>query len=346
MSRLRFSLIALLASAALLAGCGTSNANDGGVTYNHPDGSSCILDGGIGVLPDGAVVYPDGGLVPDGGLPDGAVIPPPLPTTTVACPYNGMIYACGDLLDSEEIQGGVTTGVNDGLIDSQDPDCLGPCDNNEVGFTPNIAGNDNVGTCDRDCYFDDNAGSGNDGCARTQACDATLTAAANAVDSSSCDFNAMAAGGNKCPDEQSGTGLDPSDPMYADTCLDNCLPLLPNGCDCFGCCDISGEGDYIFLGSGAREGHPTCNRGTMNDPTKCYPCTPDLTCVNTCGECELCLDRTVDDLPAHCFQTDPDGGPPPERCEGGEQPCGLPGDDACPTGLFCTTGCCIGFVPE
>jgi len=333
MVRLRHIPLFALLAALPIVGCGSSS----NTVFSLPDGSVC--SGGICVLPDGAVVYPDGGLINDGGgLPDGAVLPP---TQTVACPYNGVIYYCGDLQDSEEAQTGGAV-PNDGFVDYQDPDCLGPCDNNEVGFTPNIAGNDNIGSCDRDCYFDDNAGSGNDGCLRSQVCDMTLTTAANAVDSSSCDYGPTM---NKCPTPQTGSGVDPSDPAYADTCLDNCLPLLPNGCDCFGCCDVDGDPmtPAIFLGSGAREGHPTCSRETMNDPTKCYPCEQDLTCVNTCGECELCLGKTVDDLPASCFEPT-DGGAPPPRCEGGEQPCGLPGDSPCPTGFFCTTGCCVGII--
>lgn len=45
-----------------------------------------------------------------------------LPTTTAAC--QGHIYECGDLVDND----------NDGLIDSQDPDCLGPCDDTEGSY--------------------------------------------------------------------------------------------------------------------------------------------------------------------------------------------------------------------
>jgi len=36
----------------------------------------------------------------------------------------------------------------------------------------------------------------------------------------------------------------------------------------------------------------------------------------------------------------PDGGTT-QRCPGGQQPCGLPTDPACPNGYFCLTGCCI-----
>lgn len=52
-----------------------------------------------------------------GGGPDGNADS----TGTVPCPKQ--VYQCGDLIDND----------GDGLIDAEDPDCLGPCDDTEGG---------------------------------------------------------------------------------------------------------------------------------------------------------------------------------------------------------------------
>ena len=43
-------------------------------------------------------------------------------------PCQGKVYQCGDCQDNDK----------DGVVDSQDPDCLGACQNNEAGFNGNI----------------------------------------------------------------------------------------------------------------------------------------------------------------------------------------------------------------
>src|SRR5262245_57220913 len=43
---------------------------------------------------------------------------------------SGHIYECGDCVDND----------NDGLIDSWDDGCLGPCDNTENGYYPDLPG--------------------------------------------------------------------------------------------------------------------------------------------------------------------------------------------------------------
>ncbi len=163
-------------------------------------------------------------------------------------------------------------------------------------------------------------------------------------------------------------------------CHSFCSPLTPNGCDCFGCCELpAGSGEYVFLGTLGSDGSPTCTLAAAEagDHTACHPCTPVADCLNTCDHCELCLGRTT--LPPDCFPPPPppppvdaghypDGGvipydagptppdaatpdaatpdagpPPPPRCGTGIQPCGLPTDPACPTGQYCITGCCVVF---
>jgi hypothetical protein len=94
----------------------------------------------------------------------------------------------------------------------------------------------------------------------------------------------------------------------------------------------------------------TCTFADILDTTKCPRCTPIDGCLNACGKCEICIGKTT--LPPECFQQ-PDGGigdsgvgyeagvPPSQQCPGGEQPCGLPGQAACPQGFYCISGCCI-----
>ena len=92
----------------------------------------------------------------------------------------------------------------DGLTDGFDPECTGPYDDDERTSPP---GSPNKrGKC-RDCFWDDNAGGGDDDCSYAAAC---LQGQAASAGSCSCDVT--------------------------DTCIDTCLDRTPNGCDCFGCC--------------------------------------------------------------------------------------------------------------
>jgi hypothetical protein len=124
------------------------------------------------------------------------------------------------------------------------------------------------------------------------------------------------------------------------------MPFVPNGCDCFGCCDIRteanpGQAQWVYIGSfdetqsGSKTGTCDMEAAKAGNTQACRPCTPLENCLAECGRCQLCLGKTVDDLPADCFEA-----PPEERCTLGRQPCGLPGDDPCPAHHFCLTGCC------
>lgn len=318
MRRLLFSSVLLV----VFAGCSDEN---GGTDGGTRDGSSTGTDSGTGGMDSGTPGV-DGGA--DGGitiLPDGRVIGP-----AAVAPCQGHIYLCGNTLDDD----------GDGLADSEDPDCLGPCDNNEGGFYLNIPGGDSS-PCQLDCYFDQDQGPGNDGCEWDARCD-PLEPDPNPL----CAYEDPPRPPTVCPDTQ-----DPE-------CEVNCGPLVPNGCDCFGCCELpSGSGEYRFIGSVADDGTtPTCSLSNLEG---CRPCTPVDACLNACGRCELCLGRTFEDLPDDCFGTPPpdagtlpDGGPAPTP-DGGtpidvcsdptRQDCGVPGLPACPDGFFCVTGCCTFF---
>jgi hypothetical protein len=274
------------------------------------------------------------------------------PTSIVEC--QGKTYACGDLVDNDD----------DGLLDAQDPDCLGPCDNTESSYYGGIPGQAGP-ACTVDCYFDQDSGSGNDDCHWNHKCDEHAVAPGFHPESNNgtmCAYDSGAstpgADGKSCSDlnrEQS------------ELCHTTCGPLTPNGCDCFGCCELpAGSGSYVWLGSdadGTREG--SCARGLESDPTRCEPCTPVDSCLNDCGHCELCLGK--DTLPDDCFESGTGGGGAGEgggsgaatgggggttgsgggatgQCAAGVQPCGLAGQAPCDAGYYCITGCCQAIV--
>ena len=317
------------------SGNGSTGGSGGGATGGAGGASSSSGTGGTGAW------------APDGG---GFVM-----TTCV-----NQIYLCGDTLDND----------GDGLIDYQDPDCLGPCDNSEDGLSLNIPGGDGP-ACTVDCYWDSNSGSGNDGCYWNHQCD-PLSVAPNYYpepwNGNKCQYNANA--------NTPGTNLSCDQLLNQQpaTCLSICPDLTPNGCDCFGCCVLYKDGkEYgpVWLGTEDGNGNFTCTLdklGTADQDKACAPCTQVKNeCYNGCGKCELCIGKTPDDLPPECFPPPPpdggtdggsssssssssssgggsDGGsppPPPPQCSTGVQPCGLPGQDLCAVGYSCITGCCI-----
>lgn len=215
----------------------------------------------------------------------------------------GHLYQCGDCIDNDD----------DDQIDFRDLQCLGPCDNNEDGFNTNIPGGASA-PCKLDCYFDQDSGEGNDDCHWDLRCDPLKPQGLN-----TCNHD-LACGNCDC------------DGWYAaqsQLCLDFCLPLVPNGCDCFGCCQlepVANPGAYRFIGS------PGC---TIDNIESCDPCTPNPSCINECDHCEICVGKP--ELPADCTTGE-------DQCPPGVQPCGQPGQDPCPENYYCITGCCIETV--
>jgi hypothetical protein len=223
----------------------------------------------------------------------------------------GKIYACGNCLDDD----------GDGLIDMADPECWGPCSDNEAGWEPAIPADDGASPCSKaDCYFDLGTGmSGNDDCHWSFSCDP--------LEPFGCTYDADATipGSSSTCDELAAT--------QSNACLSFCGPLTPNGCDCFGCCEVHVEGGpvTIFLGTNLwGASGESCHLGVADDPSLCHPCTQVPACVNPCGPCELCLGKS--ELPDDC--------PTEAQCPGGEQACGVPGQNPCPAGFYCNTGCC------
>jgi hypothetical protein len=196
-------------------------------------------------------------------------------------------------------------GVNndsDAFIDAADPECVGPYDNDESSYATGIPG-DNSDPFAQDCFFDGDSGGGNDGCRWDVRC-------------------TNPPGGQHCNNTQLNG-------------CDACRPLVPNGCDCFGCCDV-----YV---NGQLEGPvriiETCTAEVIDDPAKCPPCTKVTACENPCDECEECLGRPA---PPTCMP--PDGGTGGGQCPvEGTFPCTEP-DNTCPAEYRCVTGCCVKFL--
>jgi len=220
----------------------------------------------------------------------------------------GKGYDCGDCQDND----------GDGLIDALDPDCLGACDNSEDSYFPNIPGQNNA-PCKQDCYFDKDSGSGNDGCDWTHACDEL---------SSAPEF--YPSGDAQCRYDADAQATCASLSQQPEQCLNYCLPLVPNGCDCFGCCEAPAHSNrFVYLGS-TTDGVGSCDSAHVDDEARCHPCTPVSSCFNSCEGCEVCVGETR--LSGEC------GGETP-RCDVGVSPCGP--DLPCSGLTYCVTGCCI-----
>jgi len=196
--------------------------------------------------------------------------------------------ACSDGLDNDR----------DGLVDGFDPECTGAFDAHEDSFATGAHGEGQNGKC-QDCYFDDN--SGRDACSRPRSC------ASDPTDSSS--------GNGSCR----SCSVD-------EACSDTCAALVPNGCDCFGCCGVH-RGSVVknvLLGS------TSCNVDTLDEPSACTACVPSSECANPCGTCELCPGRTVSDLPAECASS--------YACDESQR-CASSTD--CAGFAYCQSGCCL-----
>jgi len=266
------------------------DAMNGTCNYaNLADGASCDFGGVAGACLDGACSC-----------------------ALIMC--DGRVTACGDCTDND----------GDGLVDNDDPECLGPCDNYEGEELLSGVGGETGEQCKADCYFDFGNGAGNDDCQWSRSCDPLEPKV-------QCTYDEGLLGSKDCPETQS------------ELCGDICMPLTPNGCDCFGCCTFPelagmgpGGGDgYVYIGS-----ESGCTFDTVSDPASCQACTPAGNCLNTCERCEICLGKPT--IPEDCFPGS--GGTGGDRCPIGKQECGLPGDPACPAGAFCLTGCCTDLV--
>jgi len=179
----------------------------------------------------------------------------------------------------------------DGDVDGFDVECTGAIDDDEGTFQTDVNG-DNMDTVNQDCFFDGNSGGGDDGCDRHVCCILGLDASACMAAGYDNNFDPAA----DCP------GIDQA-------CIDVCAPLVPPGCDCFGCCTIC-DGAVcvdIYIHPGIA---PDCDLDVLSDQDLCPRCTP----IAACGT----------------------------GCDGGAAECATSAD--CGAGLFCASGCCIDVV--
>jgi hypothetical protein len=198
----------------------------------------------------------------------------------------------------------------DGKVDLDDPECTGPCDDDEGTFATGLPG-DNV-DCRQDCFFDGNSGQGDDGCLWDLRCDPENP------------------GGDGMCAYRPGMNCNQSPPNQTQECIDYCAPLTPPGCDCFGCCTVlTDNGEvHIFLNSGgdcALDNLDACQSCTPNESCGPVDCQPE--------ECELCFGQSPEDLPEGC-------GTP--TCDN-QLPCEATAD--CPTDFFCYLNCCYPPPP-
>jgi hypothetical protein len=227
----------------------------------------------------------------------------------------GKSFLCGNCRDDDE----------DGAIDSDDLHCTGPCDDDESSFAIGVR-NGTGPACKLDCFFDSDVGSGNDGCAWSHSCDPLSVSPdypPSADDKCAYDESALIPGMSlSCEDARAS-----QDPMCAGTCG----PLVPNGCDCFGCCELpAASGHHVWLGSESPDG-AGCTEETVDDPSVCRPCTPVPSCVNPCDACEICVGRTA---------PDPSCSDGAALCPTGMSSCSDEGP-RCSPGSYCITGCCV-----
>jgi len=285
--RALFRALLVSAPAVVLAGGGCARE----LTLGSDRPSMAAASGVAGVPVAGAGGFATAGSANGGGAAGDA------PCVVSAC--RGKVYECGNCRDDD----------SDGRIDAEDPECTGPCDNAEGSLSVGLPGESSV-ACQSDCYFDAGNGAGNGDCLYTQRCE-PLSVAPDYPPS----------GDPRCAYDESakipGTSASCSDLRMEQPagCLDGCGPLTPNGCDCFGCCELpAGGGSYIWLETS-------------------LPCTPVDACLNHCDPCETCVGRP-DPLPS-CGDT---GG---SACPTGYRGCGGTEEERCQVGAYCITGCCI-----
>ena len=215
---------------------------------------------------------------------------------------------CAAPWDHSEVDGTTQCSDNkdndgDKLIDMADPGCTGWLDNDESSYGTGIPG-DNKDPCNQDCFFDGNSGSGDDKCGWNLKCDKLNPGSYIWVKPPKCHYDPTY---KKCPTTQPAQ------------CLKVCLPLTPNGCDCFGCCTLAHNGysATVLL-------RPSCTPQALTDKTKCVRCTQVKACLNPCGPCEVCIGKPKPE--PWCFPKKDSGVPPPPEAGIPPKDSGVAGD--------------------
>lgn len=254
---------------------------------------------------DNVVSDSDGGTEP-GCEPNCVDFSDASPLAPDAGPNTGCVpggVQCNNCVDDDE----------DGLTDGFDPECTSSADDDEGSFGTGISG-DNVDAKTQDCFFDGNSGGGDDKCKFHTCCLLTT----------------------ECPEELQPPKFDPAECVSSQACIDNCAPLTPPGCDCYGCCTVcNDQGCFDIITNPAVA--PDCSQETVQDEALCPRCNKSPDCNGggcTELECTLCPGQTEEDLPDEC------GGQ--TECPSGQTSCSSNSD--CLSGQFCASGCCIDGI--
>ncbi|MBI4511554.1 MAG: hypothetical protein HY698_18110 [Deltaproteobacteria bacterium] len=302
LGRASLSWLVVSLAASVSTGCG-------GSSITNIDS----VDGGKPATVDGGTSDPDGSTTPDGskaGVDGGGAS-----AADAGIPWH--FNDAGQPLCSDKTTGGMVVcqcadgkdneASPDGKIDALDPECAGPYDHDESTFSTGIPG-DNSDPWVQDCFFDGDSGGGNDGCRWDIRC------------------------------------KDYTPPYEGEHCKNNltngcdyCRSLTPNGCDCFGCCDIWVDGTAYRVRI-----VDTCTADKIQDTTACPRCQFVDSCSNPCDPCvETCIGETPDPSTNPDCQSRPDGGTI-SKCPEGVQECSAEGN--CPGGYSCVTGCCQRII--
>jgi hypothetical protein len=183
--------------------------------------------GGSTSTPDAAGTEPDAAAEPDAT----GCVPADPPTE------------CTNCLDDDR----------DGTADADDPECTGVYDLDESSYELGIPDwCESVDGFD-DCPFDDNTGSGDDGC-RHHACCSLVECPASLADN-----------------------FDPGACDPSPQCVSSCAPLVDAECDCFGCCTVcDGATCRDILAVTCIS--PDCEYETFDDPQVCLACIKVESC--------------------------------------------------------------------
>jgi hypothetical protein len=314
--------LTLVLPLSLLWACGSSSGGD------INDGTGQSTGGSVGTAGSGLALGGDAlGSGGDAGITLGGSFASAGSNSATSGSASGGVAATGVTACSNG-----KDDDGDGLIDGFDPECTGARDDDEGTYATGIPG-DNRDPKWQDCFFDGNSGAGDDNCRYATGC---LT-------------------GELEPDDKNCT--------LTDACIEFCAPLTPNGCDCFGCCTVqTKDGETVDIQTSA-----SCSLDKVDDTEACPRCEKSDACGNTCGRCELCPGKTIADLPDDCAtgsggagsggssstggsstggsNTGGTGGGPAYTCDGGDQVCG-PDLSACPSGQYCSFGCCLLQPPK
>ncbi len=207
---------------------------------------------------------------------------------------------CNNCVDDDE----------DGLADGDDPHCSGPLDEDEASFSTGIPG-DNQDPRKQDCFFDGNSGG--------------------------CQIHTCCLLPEPCDEETFGAYDPATDCALEASCIEECAPLTPPGCDCFGCCTVctAGTSDcFDILINDAVS--PSCSVDDLASDD-CVKCEKSEEC-NGGGcdpaNCILCPGQTDEELPPECGEVN--------ECPEDGATCGTSAD--CDANQYCSSGCCIGYV--